>query len=165
MMEAKTLSIPNTKKSWADAFADALWSGSAASVATTAVLASCGALECADAPAPLNGPSQWIWGKHAAYQRGFSTRYTIAGYLIHHAMSIFWATLYEKFNRAAPPPSPGETLALATATSALACIVDYRLVPDRLTPGFQKRLSRTSLFFTYGAFALALAASSLIARK
>jgi len=164
-MERKTLNIPNADKSWTEAFADALRSGSVASVATTAVLASCGALECADAPAPLNGPSQWIWGKHAAYRRGFSARYTITGYLIHHAMSIFWATLYEKFNRTKPAPTPSKTLALATATSALACIVDYRLVPERLTPGFQKRLSRTSLFFTYSAFALALAASSLIARK
>ena len=159
------MNISNADKTWAEACADALWSGSVASVATTAVLASCGALECADAPAPVNGPSQWIWGKHAAYQRGFSARYTIAGYLIHHAMSIFWATLYEKFNRRTPAATPGKALALATATSALACMVDYRLVPERLTPGFQKRLSRTALFFTYGAFALALAGSSLIARK
>jgi hypothetical protein len=164
-MEPEELDIPIVDKSWAEAFADALWSGSVGSEATTAVLASCGALECADAPGPINGPSQWIWGKQAAYQLGFSTRYTVTGYFIHHAMSIFWATLYEKLNRRSPARTPAKVLALATATSALACIVDYRLVPERLTPGFQKRLSRTSLFFTSGAFALALAASSLITRK
>src|SRR3954465_5567739 len=90
---------------WKQALIDALRSGSVASVATTIVLAACGAIECDDAPGPVNGPSQWIWGRYAAYQRGFSSRYTLAGYAVHHAMSIFWATLFERLRRGLRRPS------------------------------------------------------------
>jgi hypothetical protein len=50
----------------------------------------------------------------------------------------------------------------AAATSVLACFVDYRLTPDRLTPGFEKRLSRRSLFVVYALFAAGLAAGTLL---
>jgi hypothetical protein len=151
-------------KSWTEAFAEALGSGSVASVATTLVLAICGACERAGAPAPLNGPSQWIWGRHAAYRRGFSARYTVAGYVIHHAMSILWATLFEKFRRRTDARKT-VVLADAAVTAALACAIDFRVVPDRLSPGFQKQLSRTSLLLVYTAFSLSLAATALAARK
>jgi hypothetical protein len=152
------------QRSWTQAFADALRSGSVASVVTTLVLAACGACERADAPAPLNGPSQWIWGRHAAYRRGFSSRYTLAGYAIHHAMSVFWATVFEKLRRRAGTRK-AVVFADAAATAALACAVDFRVVPDRLSPGFQKQLSRTSLLLVYAAFCLSLAATALSVRK
>ena len=151
-------------KSWTQAFADALCSGSVASVVTTLVLAVCGVCERAGAPGPLNGPSQWIWGRHAAYRRGFSGRYTVAGYAIHHAMSILWATLFEKFRRRTDSRK-AVVFADAAATAALACAIDFRVVPDRLSPGFQKQLSRTSLLLVYAAFSLSLAAAALAARK
>jgi hypothetical protein len=151
---------------WSGALRNGLWSGSAASLATTAVLASRGDSERRDPYGPLNGPSQWVWGKSGAYKRGFSVRHTVAGYLIHHAMSIFWATLFEKaFGRRVAGGSVLETVGCAAATSLMACIVDYKVVPGRFTPGFEKQLSRTSMAFTYGAFALALAAAALLARR
>lgn len=150
---------------WAEAFIDALWSGTVASIASTAVLAACGSTERGDAPGPLNGPSQWIWGRSAARRRGFSARYTVIGYLIHHAMSVFWATMFERINRGTPPPARARVLGAAAATSAAACLVDYRVVPKRLTPGFERQLSRKSLLLTYTAFALALAGAALFARR
>jgi hypothetical protein len=151
---------------WREALIDALWSGSVASVISTAVLAAAGSYERADAPRPLNGPSQWVWGKHAPQQRGFSIRYTVVGYLIHHAMSIFWATFFERFrprNRSTAVRPP--VLAAAAATSAAACLVDFRIVPERLSPGFERQLSRTALLMTYAAFAAGLAGAVLLARK
>jgi hypothetical protein len=154
---------PNT--SWTDALRFALQSGTVASVLSSAVLASRGAIERHDPAGPMNGPSQWIWGLGAPYVRGFSFRHTVLGYLIHHASSILWAAMFEKAaaRRAARPAV--ETLALAGATAVVASIVDFKLVPRRLTPGFEKRLSRQSLVLTYGAFALALAGAVLLTRK
>jgi hypothetical protein len=49
------------------------------------------------------------------------------------------------------------------ATSALAYVVDYHVVPDRFTPGFEKRLPDRSLGLIYTVLALGLAASELAA--
>jgi hypothetical protein len=44
------------------------------------------------------------------------------------------------------------------AVAAAAYVVDYYVVPKRLTPGFEKRLSGRSLFWIYSALAAGLAA-------
>jgi hypothetical protein len=144
---------PQTK-SWRDALRDALVSGSVASIASTAALLLFGEKEIGDPAAPLNGPSQWIWGRHAKYRNGFTVRHTVVGYAIHHAASIFWALFYEKARR-------GPALRDAAITSAVASAVDFRLTPPRLRPGFEKRLSQPALVAVYAAFALGLAAASL----
>ena len=143
---------------WKQALSRALRSGSAASVLSGAALAICGKLE-QDAPAgPLNGPSQWIWGKRAAQRRRASLRETAVGYSIHHAVSIGWATLHEK--QLAPLVDGRSMPALigaSLATACFACFMDYGVARGRLRPGFEKQLSRKSLAFVYCAFALGLA--------
>ena len=88
---------------WKHAFGNALVSGTVASITSTVALSMLGKAELDKSAAPLNGPSQWIWGRHAPYQNQFSLRYTIVGYLIHHAASVFWATWYEKLRQRLPP--------------------------------------------------------------
>jgi hypothetical protein len=99
---------------------------------------------------------------HAPYQDYFSLRYTIVGYGIHHATSVFWALWYEKVRHQLPPAeSTAAVLAPAVATAAAAYAVDFHFAPRRLTPGFERRLSQRSLLMVYGAFALGLAATAL----
>jgi hypothetical protein len=40
--------------------------------------------------------------------------------------------------------------------------VDFQLTPERLTPGFEHRLSHRSLAAVYGAFAVGLAVGALL---
>ncbi|HUP29747.1 MAG TPA: hypothetical protein VM122_06200 [Usitatibacter sp.] len=143
--------------SWNAALRDGSVSGAAASIASALVLALAGKRELADAPAPLNGPSQWIWGKHAPYRDGFSVRHTVTGYAIHHAAATLWALLYERSRRS----RDAHPLAVAAATSLVAAVVDFRLTPERFTPGFQKRLSKGAIVAVYAAFALGLALPAL----
>ena len=139
-----------------------LVSGSAASILSSLVLLWRGRRDCGDAAGPLNGPSQWVWGRDAPYERGFSVRHTVVGYAIHHLASVLWATAFE---RARPPGSaPLPTIAAAAGTAATACLVDYELTPRRLEPGFEKRLSKRSLGMVYAAFSLGLAAAALLTR-
>jgi hypothetical protein len=145
------------RNSWAGALSTALASGTVASVASATALALAGRRELGDAATPLNGPSQWIWGRHAPYRDGFSVRHTVVGYGIHHLSAIFWAACFERAR-----PRRSSALPAAIATSSIACFVDYCCTPERLTPGFQKRLSRRALFMTYAAFAAGLAASRLV---
>ena len=128
---------------------------------STLALAACGWRELGDPYSPLNGPSQWLFGRHAALKDGASIKHTLSGYVIHHAMSVFWALLFERYRRKRDARGI-DTLLPAAATSAIACFVDYRLTPERLTPGFERRLSRKSLALVYAAFAVGLAVGAAL---
>jgi hypothetical protein len=141
---------------WKQAFGQALWSGSAASMLSAAALAVCGKIERNSAAAPLNGPSQWLWGEAAARRRRASVRETAVGYAIHHAVSIGWATLHEKYAARRRSPLASDLLA-AGLTAGFACFMDYGVARGRLRPGFEKHLGKRSLAVVYCAFALGLA--------
>ena len=81
-------------------------------------------------------------------------------------MSVFWGIVFEKLREESRESQMAlRPIEAAIATSAAACLVDYRLTPKRFTPGFEKELSRWSLFATYSAFALGLAGTAILARK
>jgi hypothetical protein len=132
-------------------------SGAIASLLSTALLATVGKLEGGSATGPINGPSQWLWGRQAARRRRPSLRHTIAGYAIHHATSSGWAILHERFYGPTPAATFAQEVARGAVTAALACAVDYQATPRRLRPGFETQLSRKSLAVVYASFAIGLA--------
>jgi hypothetical protein len=144
-------------KTWKRALEDGAVSGSVASLVSTVALAARGRTENGSAAAPTNAISHWLWGDRAYRKNRPTARHTAVGYVIHHAASIFWGVLYERFHS-----RPMRDAALA---SALACFVDYRLTPRRLTPGFEQRLSKRSLLLVYAAFALGLSAGTRLTRR
>jgi hypothetical protein len=153
-------------RTWGEAARKAWRSGSVASVLSGIVLAVGGKVE-QNAPAgPLNGPSQWVWGTHAAQRRRPTWRHTAVGYSIHHLVSVGWATLHEKHVASLVEGRPATTRLLAAGlTAAFACAVDYGVAHGRLRPGFEKQLSRTSLLLVYSAFAVGLALGGAGQRK
>jgi hypothetical protein len=159
LLHAKAMS-DRSRKSWAGTLRAALLSGGLASATSTVALAAAGKRELGDPATPLNGPSQWIWGRRAAYHDGLSLRHTALGYGIHHLASVFWALWFERMR--SPRRAP---LGAAVATASLACVVDHACRPRRLRPGFEKRLSGSSLLLVYCAFAAGLAAAALIRRR
>jgi hypothetical protein len=143
---------------WNESGRRALASGAAASLLSAAVLAVCGKMENGSAAGPLNGPSQWLFGRRAAYRRDPSLRHTLTGLAIHHATATGWALLHERIWGARKvDQTPAQRLARAAVTAAVANFVDYKLTPQRLQPGFEAQLSKISLAFAYGAFAVGLA--------
>jgi hypothetical protein len=157
-------SLEKRMKTWGEAIRDGSTSGSIASIVSTVALSACGKKENGTPYAPTNAISHWFWGDRAIRRDGPSARYTAVGYAIHHASSVFWAVVYEKFfgvtvDRKEVAPA----LAGGAAVGAIACFADYHLTPKRLQPGFEKRLSSGSLFLVYGAFGLALALRGLAA--
>jgi hypothetical protein len=128
-----------------------------AAICSAIALAACGALEGKAPAGPLNGPSQWIYGRLAAHRRRASFQYTVVGYAIHHVVSVGWAALHEKhiaglFGKR----STAARFGAAAVTAAIACFVDYQVAQGRAQPGFEKQLSRKSLFAVYAAFAAGL---------
>jgi len=139
--------------------------GTVASVLSTLVLARLGKRDSGSAVTPVNAVSHWLWGDEAARHERVSGKYTMTGYAIHHASSIFWAVLFEAaFARLLARRRVAPTLGAAAATTALACYVDYRITPQRLNPGFEQRLGRASIALVYAAFGLGLAAGALALR-
>jgi hypothetical protein len=138
-------------------------SGLLGGVLSTLALGWRGRIDSRSAIAPVNAPSQWIWGDEALASARPTLRHTGVGALVHHASSLFWASFYAlcDFRRR------GNAAAWcgAAATAALAAAVDLAVVPQRLTPGFQHRLSRRSLVWVYASFATGLALSAMIARR
>ena len=141
---------------WQRALRDGLYSGTLAALASAAVLAWRGQRDAKDPWAPLNGPSQWFFGRSAPNARGFSVKHTVVGYVTHHFAATFWALLFERVKGRVHHP-----VATAVGTAAVANIVDYIFTPKRLQPGYERQLSKRSLALAYGAFAVGLAASTL----
>jgi hypothetical protein len=150
-------------ESWLGAIRRGAVSGAIASLSSTAVLSRCGSNENGTPYAPTNAISHWIWGERAMYQNHPSAQHTLLGYAIHHASATLWAVIYEKWLGHTPRRKTAvPALAGGVAVAALACFVDYNLTPKRLRPGYEKRLSRKSLFFVYSIFGLTLAACKLL---
>ena len=148
--------------SWNRALNRGLLSGTSASILSTVALLLFGRKESTSAVAPVNAISHWYWGDDAIRRSRPSIKYTVPGYLTHHAMSIFWATLFERVFGLGLERSTGSAMAASATTAAVACFVDYQLTPKRLTPGFEHRLSRKALFVVYAGFAAGLALTALV---
>lgn len=147
------------------------WGGMAANLLSAGVLVLRGRQE-ATASAPLNAVSHWAFGDKSLRQNNPSARYTATGAAIHAGSSLFWSLLYDaalvkplrrrrrddddQLHAAAP------LVAGAAVVAAVAAAVDLKLVPERLTPGFQHRLSASSLVMTYATFGIGLAVGGLL---
>lgn len=153
-------------ENWKTSLQRGMVSGTTASLLSTVALGALGKQENNSMFAPTNAVSHWLWGNKAALQNKPSLRYTLTGYLIHHASATFWAVLFEKvMGRRLGRNDVALTLTAATAASAVACFADYQLTPRRLQPGYEMRLSKPSLALVYGAFGLGLAAGALLCRR
>lgn len=150
-------------KSWSDALRHGAISGSMSSIATTVLLNLCGKHEIGTPYAPVNAISHWIWGDCAVDRDGPSARHTLAGYAIHHASATLWAIVYERwFGDAVEKRSIVSAVAGGATVAALSCLVDYRVVPRRLRPGYEMRLSTRSLILLYGLVGVMLPLRGLI---
>jgi hypothetical protein len=147
-------------KSWSEAARDAVISGGAAGVASTAALALRGRRENGSAYAPINAPSHVLYGDRALMKNAATWRYTGAGGAIQLGSAWFWGVLHERLHGHVAERGLGAALAAAACTTALAAVVDLVVVPKRLTPGWERRLSPRSVALVYGAFGLGLALGS-----
>ena len=140
-----------------------LCTGAAASAATTLAVSICGAQEEGNPVAPINAVSHIAWADQAARQTDASWQYTAVGLALNTVAVTSWAGVYEIFcGRTADRNDIAGALLGGALVSATAYVTDYHIVPRRLTPGFEKRLSNRSLLGVYTALALGLAAGSLL---
>lgn len=154
------------KKNWKLVLTQGLLAGTLASAFSTAVMVLAGRRESRSGAAPVNAVSHWAWGDDALKRQGTDLRHTGLGYLTHHSATTFWATAYAALAIQSPAMRtvPGALLG-AAATSAVACVVDFKLTPYCFTPGYEHRLSTEAVAAVYAALAVGLAAGALALRN
>jgi hypothetical protein len=138
-----------------------LVAGSTAGLVGSAVLLWRGLSDSGAAAAPFNAVSHWLWGRTALHRNAPSWRYTALGAATNFGASFFWAALHALLKRR----TPAQAALGAIGVSALAAVVDLRVVPERLTPGFEHRLSQRSLLLFYTAFAAGLLLGSALEQR
>jgi hypothetical protein len=150
---------------WKQALCEGAVSGSFASLFSAAYLAWAGHRRGQPA-APVNAVSHWFFGEPSLHEDRSSLKYTLTGYLTHHAAAIFWGVLHAKaWGAREQAKTPLPAVAGAATAAAVACFVDYQLTPKRLTPGFEHRLGRPEMANVYAFFALGLAVGTLVMKK
>lgn len=163
-MQRETRSNEEIGQEWQETLQNAIVAGSVVCVATLAAVALRGRADSGSAVAPINASSHVIWGPEAAAADLPDVRHTVPGFAINAGACVFWATIYEaSFGRAARR-DPGLALLGGPVVAALAYLVDYHLVPKRLTPGWEERVSGRSLAMIFGVMALSLPIRSLLRR-
>ncbi len=117
------------------------------------------------AAAGINAPAHWLHGEESIRREDVSAKHTLVGAAVHTASAMLWAGLYEALQARRERRTVAGALVDAAGVAALAAVVDLKLVPERLTPGFQHRMSKESLWMVYGSFALGLALGGLQRRE
>ena len=143
----------------------ALACGVGAGLMSNAALMVAAPLEGRPLAQPFNATSHWLWGQRAARRTDASASHTGTGVATNFAASMFWGSLFAAHLAMRPRHSTGEVLRDAALLGAAASIVDFGLVPKRLTPGWELALPPRSVAFTMGATALGLALGALMVRR
>ncbi len=149
---------------WSRALRFALTSGTVASAASTVALALLARAEGQGLLQPVNATSHWMNGRQAASFRGADIAHTAVGYATHHAATVFWAVLFERWVDARHPAGALALMPDALVLSAIAAAVDYGATPKRFTPGWEFVLSKRSMAVAYLAMATGLAAGASMNR-
>lgn len=137
---------------------DSARKGQVCTLTTSAAVALCGQMENGKPFEPINAISHITFGDAALAQDDFSLKYTITGLMLNNSANTTWAALHEMlFGTYEDEGNVPVALAGGALISAVAYVTDFYIVPKRLTPGFEHKLSSRSLLFIYVVLALALA--------
>jgi|SRR5688572_28813930 hypothetical protein len=143
----------------------AIATGSLAGLATTATLALLGRRQIGSAAAPINATSHVLWGDEAGTADAVDVKHTAPGVLINSGAGIFWAFVRELVSDRLPRQNRATAVATGAAVAGLAYLVDYHVIPRRLTPGWELRLPRRSVALGFVALGAALAIATLVQRN
>jgi hypothetical protein len=146
-----------------DTVFSAALAGTVATLAVAAALGMQARRQGKSAVQSINATSHWLEGPKAGRKRTLDLRHTGVGFLTNHAASILWAIpLQLLLSRKA---TASEVATKAALVSAVAALVDYGLVPKRLTPGWEHALGKRGVVTGFVALALGLFAGTIFSRR
>ncbi|PZR12018.1 MAG: hypothetical protein DI536_16995 [Archangium gephyra] len=106
----------------------------------------------------VNSTSHILWGDRDAKRASeFDLKHTLTGFALNAGAMVAWAGTQQLLFGKPAGRSLTRAAAVGAATSALAWLTDYKVVPKRLTPGFEMHLDAREMTVMYGVLAGALA--------
>lgn len=142
-----------------------LWTGTAATLLSMSTAAARSRVENRRADTAFNAQSHIVWGGRPPGDPGPHRRNTAVGATLHVGAGFFWAGVFETLFGRWGRRSDVHAAAGAAATALAAYVIDYKLVPARIRPGFEYHLSRHSLHCIYAALAAGLALGAMCTRR
>lgn len=140
---------------------EGIQAGIVAAAATLGVLVGFGAAHGAWLQ-PVNAVAHLVVGSRAFLIDDFAPVVTLLGLLVHVASIVLWAVV---FSLLAGRLRGWRLGAAAAAFAGAAYVVDQRLTPARLAPGFERSLSGLETAAIYVVFAVALGLGVRFARE
>ena len=122
-------------------------------LATTATATVLSKLQTGHGAAALNATSHIVWGKRAFGRDAADARHTVVGTLLNAGAMLAWCAVHELLPEARTLPA---RIIKAAGVSVASYVTDYHVVPKRLTPGFEERLSPAALAAVYVALGTGL---------
>jgi hypothetical protein len=135
----------------------ALYSGVGAALSALTAIALLSRREGHRAVRPVNATSHVIWGPRDATREDVDIKHTLPGLAINVVSAFFWAGLFAMAAPVGPKRSAVRLVATAFGTSLLAAVVDYKLVPRRLRPGWEHALGAPSVAIALATMGAGLA--------
>jgi hypothetical protein len=136
-----------------------VWIGLVAAAATAGALVGFGWARGAPLQ-PLNAVAHVLVGSRAFYVRGVHPLVTPAGMLVHIVSLVAWGML---FSLASGRARGAAAWVMAFVFATLVAVIDFVVLPERLSPGFETMLSTGEVIAVYGVMgaAMGLAAGRL----
>jgi len=142
-----------------------LWTGTAAAVLSMSAAAARSRIENRRVDPAFNAQSHIVWGGQPPAQAGPNRRNTLVGATLHVGAGYVWAAIFETLFGRWSRRSSVNAAAGGAATALAAYLIDYKLVPQRIRPGFEFHLSRHSLHCIYAALAAGMALGAIWSRR
>jgi hypothetical protein len=114
---------------------------------------------------PFNATSHWLRGKKAAQFQTADFAHTVPGIMTNQAAAMFWGAVLGTYFALRPPRSNAGIFRDAAWLGTLALLVDYGLLPRRLSPGWHLALSRKSVLIGFMSMSLGLGLGGVAARR
>lgn len=139
--------------------------GIGAGLASQAVVMAAAVAEGQSPARPVNATSHWLWGSEAGRREDVDLKHTAVGALTNQGAALFWGALFGMHLARHPHHDAGRIMREAALMGVIASVVDYGLIPRRLSPGWELALSRRSVGMGMAAMALGLGLGGLMARS
>lgn len=137
-----------------------VWIGLVAAAATAGALVGFGAARGSPL-LPINTVAHIALGSRAFYVTGFHPLITTLGLLLHTMSVVIWSVL---FAVAMARVDGVRVWVGAIAFAAAIAAVDFALLPDRFSPGFENSLMRFEVVVVYLVLAVSLAIGLRVVR-
>jgi len=140
-----------------------LFCGAGAALASLSSVALLARAEGEPALRPISASGHWLWGDDAAVKGEPGMTRSGVGGATNIGAGLMWGGLFGAWVQR-NASTPGEVLRDGAALGAVAGLLDYGLLPRRLSPGWELALSSRSVVLSMAAMAAGAVAGAFAAR-